>query len=99
MFWTLHDIAIEKYTTPVFTNWKNMTLDQVSASYMAPGSGRTHFRVSATKQTTTIDSAIQKRTKSICRASPETHFSRVSSSNSNNLNNFFTENPRIQGAV
>ena len=37
---------------------KNMPLDQVSASSMAPGSVRTHFRVSAAKQPTPIDGAI-----------------------------------------
>ena len=35
-------------------------LDQVSASYMAPGSVRAHFPVSATKQITPKDGAIQK---------------------------------------
>ena len=40
-----------------------MHLDQVSASYMAPGSTRTHFRDSAIKQTTPIDGAIQKTDK------------------------------------
>ena len=61
---------------------KNMPLDQVSASYMAPGSVWTHFPVSTTKQTTPIDGAFQKQTYSICRALPETQFSKASCQNS-----------------
>ena len=49
-----------KKTDQIFTHLKNMPLDQVSASYMALGSVRTHFPVSATKQTIPIDGAIQK---------------------------------------
>ena len=51
------------------------------------------------KQTTPIDGAIQKRTKSNCRALSESQFSGVTFPNSKNLNYFCPENPRIQGTL
>ena len=47
---------------PSLHAWKNMPLDQVSVSYMAPGSIRSHFPILATKQPTPVDGAIQKYT-------------------------------------
>ena len=73
-----------------------MPLDQVSASYMAPGSVRGYFPVSATKQTTPIDGAFQNPTNTICRASPETQFSKASFSYSNIQDNFMGKNPRTR---
>ena len=42
------------------TKEQNMPMDQVSASYMAPGSLRTRFPVSTTEQTIPTDGTIQK---------------------------------------
>ena len=41
---------------------EKMHLDPVSASYIAPGSTKTRFPVSATKQSIPVDDAIQKYT-------------------------------------
>ena len=54
------DGAIQKLASQVFTHWKNMPMDQVSALYMDHGSDGTCFCILATKQSTPIDGAIKK---------------------------------------
>ena len=58
---------------------ENISVDQVSASYMAPGSVKARYLASATKQTIPIDGAFQNPTKTNCRASPETQISKRAS--------------------